>query len=202
MTTEEELNNLAGRIRALEKGRASYSQVTHDRLDAIEARIRTLGQIMTERLARLEARVVTIEEELDHCDVVRSFRSHSSHRSHDAVQGGHAIGPDGRNSWGGSSSFGDWPQSLKDVADSLRPPQPPMSPALRQALYLLLYFPRDAQVIFQLAPRYTGSKNSVMVGELRDALEALDDPKARSLVDGEEGIRPPDEGPESPAPVA
>lgn len=190
MTTEEELLNLAGRIRALEKGRASYSQVTHDRLDAIDARIRTLGQIMTERLARLEARVVTIEEELDHCDVVRSFRSHSSHRSHDAVQGG-------------SNSFGDWPQSLKDVADSLRPPRPPMSPALRQALYdMLLYYSRDAHVIFQLAPRYTGSKNSVMVGELRDALEALDDSKARSLVDGEEGIRPPDEGPESPTPAA
>jgi len=169
MTTEEELNNLAGRIRALEKGSVTVSY----------------GQIMTERLARLEARVVTIEEELDHCDVVRSFRSHSSHRSHDAV-----------------GSSGDWPQSLKDVADSLRPPRPPMSPALRQALCLLLYFPRDAQVIFQLAPRYTGSKNSVMVGELRDALEALDDPKARSLVDGEEGIRPPDEGPESPTPAA
>lgn len=187
MTTEEELLNLAGRIRALEKGSVTVSY----------------GQIMTERLARLEARVVTIEEELDHCDVVRSFRSHSSHRSHDAVQGGHALDPYGRNSWGGSSSFGDWPQSLKDVADSLRPPRPPMSPALRQALYdMLLYFPRDVHVIFQLAPRYTGSKKSVMVGELRDALEALDDPKARSLVDGEEGIRPPDEGPESPTPAA
>lgn len=152
----------------------------------LEIKVRELEKVR-ETLAKLEARIVTIEEELDHCDVVRSFRDHrrySGGLDANASQGGHALGPGGQNSWVRPyRSWGDWPPGVPAT----------VSPELRSTLLdLLRFFQNGARVIFQLAPRDTGSTASVMVGELRHALGVPNDPKARSLLDGEEasGGRP------------